>query len=91
MLRTADGYAKLTTQGFYCDGKYIFDPRWQSGARFQTITINTLDGQFIAAVPFYNVDGEPENIFRDGNSFVMGCNNSDSVFRLMLLYKDWWE
>lgn len=88
---TTDGYAKLTTQGFYCDGKYIFDPRWQSGARFQTITINTLDGQFIAAVPFYNVDGEPENIFRDGNSFVMGCNNSDSVFRLMLLYKDWWE
>ncbi len=88
---TTDGYAKLTTQGFYCDGKYIFDPRWQSGARFQTITINTLEGEFIAAVPLYNIDGEPENIFRDGNSFVMGCNKSDSVFRLVLLYKNWWE
>ena len=88
---TTDGYAELTTQGFYCDGKYIYDPRWKSGARYQTITINTLDGKFIAAVPFYNVDGEPENIFRDGNSFVMGCNKSDAVFRLMLLYKNWWE
>ena len=88
---TKDGYAELTTQGFYCDGKYIYDPRWKSGARYQTITINTLDGKFIAAVPFYNVSGEPENIFRDGNSFVMGCNNSDAVFRLMLLYKNWWE
>ena len=88
---TVDGYAELTTQGFYCDGTYIFDPRWKSGARYQTITINTLDGKFIAAVPFYNVDGEPENIFRDGNSFVMGCNKSDTVFRLMLLYKDWWQ
>lgn len=88
---TTDGYAELTTQGFYCDGKYIFDPRWKSGARYQTITINTLDGEFIAAVPLYNIDGEPENIYRDGNSFVMGCNKSDAVFRLMLLYKNWWE
>lgn len=88
---TVDGYAELTTQGFYCDGTYIFDPRWKSGARYQTITINTLDGKFIAAVPFYNVDGEPENIFRDGNSFIMGCNKSDAVFRLALLYKNWWE
>ncbi len=88
---TTDGYQKLTTQGFYCDGKYIFDPRWQSGARFQTITINTLDGEFIAAVPLYNIDGEPENIYRDGNSFVMGCNKSNAVFRLALLYKNWWE
>lgn len=85
------GYPQLTTQGMCTDGKYIYDPRWQSGARFQTITINTLDGQFIAAVPFYNIDGEPENMFRDGNSFVMGCNNSDAVFRLALLYKNWWE
>ena len=88
---TVDGYAELTTQGFYCDGKYIYDPRWKSGSRYQTITINTLDGEFIAAVPFYNVDGEPENIYRDGNSFVMGCNKSDAVFRIMLLYKNWWE
>ena len=88
---TVDGYAELTTQGFYCDGTYIFDPRWKSGARYQTITINTLDGKFIAAVPFYNVDGEPENIYRDGNSFIMGCNKSDAVFRLALLYKNWWE
>jgi hypothetical protein len=88
---TTDGYKELTTQGFYCDGKYIFDPRWKSGARYQTITINTLDGKFIAAVPFYNVDGEPENIYRDGNSFIMGCNKSDSVFRIALLYKKWWE
>ena len=85
------GYPQLTTQGMCTDGKYIYDPRWKSGSRYQTITINTLDGKFIAAVPFYNVDGEPENLFRDGNSFVMGCNNSDAVFRIALLYKNWWE
>ncbi len=88
---TTCGYPQLTTQGFYCDGKYIYDPRWQSGARHQTITINTLDGEFIGAIPFYNIDGEPENIFRDGSSFVMGCNKSNSVFRIALLYKNWWE
>jgi hypothetical protein len=84
------GYQQLTTQGLCTDGKYIYDPRWKSGAKYQTITINTLDGEFIGAVPAYNIDGEPENIFRDGNSFVMGCNSSDSVFRLVLLYEGWW-
>lgn len=84
------GYPKLTTQGLCTDGKYIYDPRWQSGAKYQTITINTLDGKFVGAIPLYGIDGEPENIFRDGNSFVMGCNKSDAVFRLALLYKDWW-
>lgn len=88
---TTCGYPELTTQGFYCDGKYIYDPRWKSGAKYQTITINTLDGQFIGALELHNIDGEPENIFRDGNSFVMGCNKSDAVFRLALLYKGWWN
>ena len=85
------GYPELTTQGLCTDGKYIFDPRWNSGARYQTITINTIDGQFISAVELHNIDGEPENLFRDGNSFVMGCNKSDSVFRIALFYKGWWN
>lgn len=84
------GYQQLTTQGLCTDGKYIYDPRWKSGAKYQTVTINTLDGNFIGAVPLYFIDGEPENIFRDGNSFVMGCNKSDSVFRLVLMYEGWW-
>lgn len=85
------GYPQLTTQGFYCDGKYIYDPRWKSGAKYQTITIDTIDGNFIGAIELHGIDGEPENIFRDGNSFVMGCNKSDAVFRLALAYKTWWD
>lgn len=85
------GYPQLTTQGLCTDGKYIYDPRWKSGAKYQTITVNTLEGKFIKAVPLYNISGEPENLFRDGNSFVMGCNGSDAVFRLILLYEGWWQ
>ncbi len=88
---TVCGFPERTTQGFYCDGKLIYDPRWKSGSKYQIITINTLDGQFIKAVELHNIEGEPENIFRDGNSFIMGCNQSNAVFRLALLYKNWWE
>ncbi len=88
---TTCGFPEQTTQGFYCDGTYIYDPRWKSGSRSQIITINTLDGEFIGAIKLNNIDGEPENIFRDGDSFVMGCNGSDAVFRLALFYQNWWE
>ena len=85
------GFPQNTTQGMCTDGKYIYDPRWKSGSRYQIITINTIEGNFVSAVNLYNIDGEPENIFRDGNSFVMSCNSSDNVYRLALLYKNWWD
>ncbi len=86
-----DGFPKLTTQGFCTDGDLIFDPRWDSKASYQTISVNTMAGEFIGGVPLYNIDGEPEFMFQDGNSFIMGCNKSMGIFRIALLYKNWWE
>ncbi len=86
-----DGYPLLTTQGFYCDGDLIYDPRWDSKADHQIISVNTMSGKFVGAVPLYNIQGEPESIFRDGNTFVMNCGGSRGIFRLALLYKNWWE
>ncbi len=85
-----DGYPNLTTQGLDVGGKYIFDPRWEPKAKHQTVVVHTVDGQFVGAIPLYGIEGEPENIICDGDSFIMGCNGSNSVFRLALLYKNWW-
>ncbi|MGM9641781.1 MAG: YncE family protein [Eubacteriales bacterium] len=86
-----DGYPQLTTQGVYCDGDLIYDPRWNSKAEYQIISVNSMSGDFIGAVPLYGIQGEPESIFRDGNSFVMNCGGSMAFFRIALLYKSWWE
>ncbi len=87
-----DGFPKLTSQGCDCDGTLIYDPRWDSSAKVQTVSINSLSGTFIDAVPLYYITGEPENIFRDSdNTFVMACNSTVSIYRLALLYDTWWE
>ncbi len=85
-----DGYPNLTTQGLDVGGKYIFDPRWEPKAKNQTVVVHTVDGQFVGALPLYGIEGEPENIICDGDSFIMGCNGSNTVFRLALLYNNWW-
>lgn len=87
---TTCGYPKLTAQGICYDGQYIFDCRYEYPAEYQTVTVNTLDGEFIDAVELYNIETEPESIFRDGNTFFMGCNGSDTIYRLGLVYKQWW-
>lgn len=86
-----DGYPQLTTQGVYCDGDLIYDARWDSKAEYQIISVNSMSGKFIGAVPLYNIQGEPESLFRDGNSFVMNCGGSMAFFRIALLYNSWWE
>lgn len=86
-----DGFPQLTSQGCDCDGDLIYDPRWEPGAAHQTISINSLNGEFIGAIPLYGISGEPENIFCDGNTFVMGCTGPGAVYRIVLLYENWWE
>ncbi len=86
-----DQFPKLTTQGFDCDGTYIYDPRWEKSAAYQTIVVHKVDGTFVGAIPLYGVDGEPEDIICDNDgTFVMQCNGNKSVFRLALMYKNWW-
>ncbi len=85
-----DGFPTLTSQGFDCDGDLIYDPRWEPSAEYQTVSVNTMTGKFIGALPLYDIKGEPENIFRHGNIFYMGCNSTDAVFKLALAYDEWW-
>ncbi len=86
-----DQYSKLTTQGFDCDGTYIYDPRYEKSAAYQTVVVHKVDGTFVGAVPLYGVDGEPEDIICDDDgTFIMQCNGAKSVFRLVLMYKNWW-
>ncbi len=88
----ADGFPKLTTQGFDCDGKYVYDPRWDSTASNQTIVVHKMDGTFIGAIPLHGIQGEPESLMclEDG-TFLMNCNKSNSIYRLALMYEAWWE
>ncbi len=88
-----DGFPKLVSQDCDVDEKYIYDIRWESGAKYQTVSINSLEGEFIGAVPAYGFEGEPENIFRDGNTFVVGCNDrgKGGVYRMVLFPAEWWD
>ncbi len=87
-----DQYPYLTTQGFDCDGTYIYDPRWDSTASHQTIVVHKIDGTFIGAIPLYGISGEPESIMcLDDGTFLMNCGGSNTIYRLALMYNGWWE
>jgi len=84
-----DATPTFTTQGMCCDGKYIYDVRWESGEKVQHIDVHTLGGQSYGMIPFYESSGEPENIFKIGAEFYIGCNKTDSVYRVQLLPENW--
>lgn len=82
------GGRQNTTQGIACDGRYVYDVRWDQQADRQVINVHDLEGNFIGDIPISGIQGEPENIFRlaDG-TFALGCNGSNRVYILKLKEK----
>ncbi len=82
---------QYTTQGCYCDGKYIYDVRYVSKSAIHYIVVHTLDGKYIGTVPLYGLsNAEPENMFFYNGRFIMGCNKTNSLYEIELLPEKWW-
>ncbi len=87
-----DGFPKLTTQGCDSDGTLIYDARWGTlNGIHQHVSVHSLSGSFIGFLPIYGVQGDPENITCDGNTFILGCIGPTALYRLTLLPVTWWE
>lgn len=79
------------SQGFFWDGRYIYDIRYYSGSAAHRMVIDTPDGENVAVAALSGVDGEPENIFRAGDTFYLGCNRTSFVYSLVLAPDGWWQ
>lgn len=79
-----------TTQGLCCDEKYIYDVRYVKGSSTHYIVVQDYDGNYYGEIPLIGAPSEPENMFRLGNEFFLGCNGSDSVLRVELLPEKFW-
>lgn len=88
------GDPRYITQGLDSDGSYIYDIRWNNevGVDHQIVTINSLVTKYVTTAKLIGIEGEPENIIVDGNSFIVGCSDiMDNMYRAYLLYENWWE
>jgi len=83
------GNPQYTTQGLFCDGKYIYDARYNSEDKANYVTINSVDAKYWGTAAIPGVTGELENIFRIGNEFYIAYNKTFVVYRAVLLPTSW--
>lgn len=90
-ISTIDSVSKqYTTQGLCCDEKYIYDVRFVNGSDIHYIVVHDFDGNYYGEIPLLGAPSEPENMFRLGNEFFLGCNGADAVLRVELLPEKFW-
>ena len=83
------GNPQYTTQGLFCDGKYIYDARYNSYDTTNYVTINSVDSKYWGTAAIPGVTGELENIFRIRNEFYIAYNKTFVVYRAILLPTNW--
>ncbi len=83
------GNPQYTTQGLFCDGKYIYDARYNSDDKTNYVTVNSIDAKYWGTATIPGVTGELENIFRIGNEFYIAYNKTFVVYRAVLLPTGW--
>lgn len=81
---------QYTTQGLCCDEKYIYDVRYVGGSSVHYIVVQDYEGNYYGELPLLGAPSEPENMFRLGNEFYLGCNGADAVLRVELLPEKFW-
>lgn len=90
-INTIDSISKqYTTQGLCCDEKYIYDVRFVNGSDTHYIVVHDFEGNYYGELPLIGAPSEPENMFRLGNEFFLGCNGADAVLRVELLPEKFW-
>ncbi len=72
-------------QGLCCDDQYIYDLRYIPSSKVQAIAVYSRNGDFYSEFPLIGLRGEPENIFRVGDHFIIGCNASSYIYQVSLL------
>ncbi len=85
------GNPQYTTQGLFCDGKYIYDARYNSDDKTNYVTVNSIDAKYWGTATIPNIIGEIENIFRIGDEFYIAYNKTFVVYRAVLLPTSWEE
>lgn len=85
------GNPQYTTQGLFCDGKYIYDARYNSDDKTNYVTVNSIDARYWGTAAIPGATGELENIFRIGNEFYIAYNKTFVVYRAVLLPTGWEE
>ncbi len=79
-----------TSQGLCCDGKYIYDVRYIKSSTTHCVVVQGLDGTYYGEITLNGAPSEPENMFRHGDIFYIGCNGADSVYEVELLPEHYW-
>lgn len=88
--RWYQGNSEHTCQGFCVDGDYLLCVRYVSGKTDHFITVHDLDGNFVGKIPLSGALGEPENLFRSGDCYYLGCNKVNKVYRVVLMPDKFW-
>ena len=81
---------QYTTQGLTCDEKYVYDVRYNNAGGNHHIIVHDMQGNYIGSARLSGINYEPENLFIRDGIFYLGCNQSNSVYRLALIPENWW-
>ena len=81
---------QYVTQGLTCDEKYVYDVRYTNSAGVHYIVIHDMQGNYIGSARMTGINYEPENLIIHNGIFYLGCNHSNSVYRLELIPENWW-
>lgn len=79
-----------TSQGLCCDEKYIYDVRYIKSSTTHCVVVQGLDGTYYGEITLSGAPSEPENMFRHGDIFYLGCNGADSVYEVELVPEYYW-
>ena len=84
------GDPQYTTQGLTSDGTYVYDVRYNNGGSTHYLIIHDMQGNYMGSAPLTGITHEPENLIIRNGVFYLGCNQSNSVYRLELIPSNWW-
>lgn len=83
-----------TTQGFYSDGTYTYDPRYfktENYKGYHTVVIGDANGNHIQTAKVYGLDYiEPEHMYICNGKYYIGCNMNNSLYTVEIMPKIWW-
>lgn len=81
---------QYVTQGLYCDEKYVYDVRYNSGSTPHYIIVHDIDGNYMGSAKLSGVTTEPENLTMYNGEYYLACNQSNSVYHIVLIPENWW-
>ncbi len=84
------GNPQYTTQGLTCDGTYVYDVRYNNSGGTHYLIVHDMQGNYMGSAPLTGITYEPENLIIRNGVFYLGCNQSNSVYRLELIPEKWW-